>query len=124
MKRIVAILLLILYLFSFSGMVMGKDCQANALHFDSIEELNLLCNKYTGHSTNTAGHPLEQFCKVIEVHKEVLVAHSQQSFAHFPPVYIHRYQNRPESFVKVKSFNTSISQPPSRLFIKNRVLLI
>jgi|GEM_PF-2660814 len=74
MKKVFAILFLLLYSASFSGMIWAKDCQQiNPLKSDTNQR-NHYCGQFTASVPATENHPLLQFCKLIKVHQEVVVS--------------------------------------------------
>lgn len=124
MKKSVAIFLTILYLASFSGMVLVKNCCfTQAIHITNVEGAGV-CS-VPGSFPGDKNHPLLGFDTLLTVHKEVLVSGYTKNFRAEPvslvstnhvfycapfPVQMHTVQTHPLL--------------RHRLFIENRVLLI
>ncbi len=125
MKKVLSIFLLILYTASFSGMIWPSDCKQGAVNINISEEIYLTCNKNKGHANDNASHPLNQFCKLIEVHKEILVAGPQKAFTNYDATRQTCSNITIFSAPLQYSFN-SFTYPgiPPKLFLRNRVLLI
>lgn len=83
MKKVAAIFLVCLYLVSFSGLALAADCKSTGLNNASINESEV-CLGSNDHSGNSQQHPLQHFCKVIEVHKEVLASQFNSNLLYFP----------------------------------------
>ena len=121
MKKGIAILLTILYLASFSGMLLGLDCVAHQPA--TVDSGNSFV---PGHSTADNSHPFLQVCKLIEVHKEVVVTGHVKKFRSAPVTLVST--NHILSWPGMAS-DRQVNQPllitgSSKLFLQHCVLLI
>lgn len=125
MKKLVALLLVLLYVASFSGMLWAEDCKAGEALKVTPFDIDQPCSAVTGHSTQADGHPLLQFCKLVEVHKQVLIVKQKQTVAPFSKLVV-SIHNIPFDLHANRMMASTLTPRflPDKLFLRCRVLLI
>lgn len=124
MKKAVTIFLTILYLSSFSGVLLAMDCRVHQPLTTHAADAVIGCTA-TAHSQDNEGHPLLQFCKLVEVHQEILVTASVKKFHSTPGTLVstnHILFSVPP--LCHKPVRQSILNVPGKLFINHCVWLI
>lgn len=125
MKKLVALFLVILYSASFSGMLWAKDCKASEALKGTPHEIDQTCTAAEGHSTRNESHPLLQFCKLVEVHKEVIVAKKNQTITPLSKPVESTYHTLCALHTRqVMATTLTPKFLPGKLFLHWRVLLI
>ena len=125
MKKLVALFLLILYSSSFSGMLWAKDCKASEALKVTPHETDQTCTAAEGHSTRNESHPLLQFCKLVEVHKEVIVTNQSQTITPLSKPVENTYHILCALHTRqVMATTLTPKFLPGKLFLHCRVLLI
>lgn len=126
MKKAIAILFVLLYTASFSGMLWAKDCNAGETLNASLFDVEYPCSATEGHTASgSEAHPLFQFCKLVETHKSVVVAKQLQLNSPYATTVESTYPSPAKlhtNDLKLVSYTTTISS--NQLYLHYRVLLI
>ncbi len=120
MKKAITICLTLLYLASFSGIVLGSD---RDIH--SSADVVAIKKNGTAHSEEAEPHPMLQFCKLIEIHKVVSVSGAAKKLR---AAVVTLPSTNYLTFLNTFNFQPALSEVSSalsaKLFLSNCVLLI
>jgi hypothetical protein len=124
MKKAITIFLSVLYLASFSGMLLGLECNDHQNLVANSGGSKIWCNS-TNDSEADNNHPFLRICKLVEVHKEVLVSGHAKNFRTTPVTLV---STNHVFFAPAIEYGKQVDQPVSnathKLFLQHCVLLI